>query len=106
MNDKERRLLEMLDRVNAFGSAHAKDFPAGTIGHEMFAMAGRCARQAVGRTTEHMSERRRGTAGAKARARKALWVVLGAIRHTPVTDQASCVDPLRRRSGSTLFRTG
>ena len=82
MNDKERRLLEMLDRVNAFGSAHAKDFPAGTMGHEMFAMVGRCAREAVGRTTEHTSERRRGTAGAKARARKALWDVLGAIRRT------------------------
>ena len=50
MNDKERQLHEMLDRVNAFGSAHAKDFPAGTLGHEMFAMVGRCAREAVGRT--------------------------------------------------------
>jgi hypothetical protein len=82
MNDKERQLHEMLDRVNAFGSAHAKDFPAGTLGHEMFAMVGRCAREAVGRTTEHTSERRRGTAAAKARARKGLRDVLGAIRRT------------------------
>jgi hypothetical protein len=82
MNDKERRLHEMLDRVNAFGSAHAKEFPAGTIGHEMFGVVLHCSREAIRQTTEHTSERRRGTAVAKLQVRKALFDVLGAIRRT------------------------
>ena len=82
MNDKERRLHEMLDRVNAFGSAHAKEFPTGTIGHEMFGIVLQCSQEAIRQTTEHTSERRRGTAGAKLQARKALFDVLGAIRRT------------------------
>jgi hypothetical protein len=82
MNEKERRLHEMLDRVSAFGSAHAQEFPTGTIGHEMFTSVGHCSRDAIRQATEHTSERRRGTAGKKGQARKALWDVLGAIRRT------------------------
>src|SRR5215471_9850750 len=82
MNDKERGLHEMLDRVNAFGSAHAKEFPTGTIGHEMFGIVLQCSQEAIRQTTEHTSERRRGTAGAKLQARKTLFDVLGAIRRT------------------------
>jgi hypothetical protein len=82
MNTNEIRLHEMLERVNAFGSAHAKDFPAGTIGHQMFATVGGCVRDVVRQATGHASERRRGAAASRARARKALWVLLAAIRRT------------------------
>lgn len=82
MTDRERRLHEMLERVNAFGSAHAKEFPTGTIGHAMFGIVLHCSREAMRQTTEHTSERRRGTVGAKLQARKALFDVLCAIRRT------------------------
>src|SRR4029077_11648652 len=73
MNINERRLHEMLERVNAFGSAQATDFPAGTIGHQAFATVGGCVRDVVRQATGHASERRRGAAASKARARKVLW---------------------------------
>ncbi len=82
MHTNQRRLHEMLERVNAFGSAHAKDFPAGTIGHQMFATVGGSVRDVVSQATRHASERRRGAPASRARARKVLWALIAAIRRT------------------------
>ena len=82
MHTNQRLLHEMLERVNAFGSAHAKDFPAGTIGHQMFATVGGCVQDVVSQATRHASERRRGAPASRARARKVLWDLIAAIRRT------------------------
>lgn len=36
MNDRIRRRLEMVNRVDSFGKAHVSDFPAGSRGAELF----------------------------------------------------------------------
>ncbi len=82
MTITERRLYEMLERVNAFGSAHATHFPAGTIGHQTFATVGVCVRDVLRQATGHASARRQGAAASKARARTVLWARLAAIRRT------------------------
>jgi hypothetical protein len=82
MNITERRLHEMLERVNAFGYAHEKDFPAGTIGHQMFATVGVCLRDVLRQASGLASARRHGAAASKARARTVLWALLAAIRRT------------------------
>jgi hypothetical protein len=84
MNIKQRRRYEMLGRVHAFGGAHADDFPAGTLGHHLFAAVGNSVRDAERHAVGQVSGRGqgRGATEAKTVARKALWQSLDAIRRT------------------------
>ena len=80
MHTNQRLLHEMLERVNAFGSAHAKDFPAGTIGHQMFATVGGCVRDVVARRPGTRQTSPRG-ARVESAGPKVLWA-FAAIRRT------------------------
>lgn len=84
MDDKERSCNEMLRRVADFGAAHEADFPAGSLGKELFALVG----AAIADFNKHSaaqssgaSDARRGTAN-KADARNALRDALERISRT------------------------
>ena len=82
MNIKQRRRYEMLERVHAFGAAHAEKLPAGTLGHHLFAVVGNCVRDVERHAVGQCSRQGRGSAASKAAARRALWQSLEGIRRT------------------------
>jgi hypothetical protein len=84
MNVKAVQRYEMLARVNAFGEAHADQFPSGTMGHRMFAMVGTSVRDVARHAASAFSPRgqARGASTSKGAARKALRKQLEAIGRT------------------------
>jgi hypothetical protein len=84
MNVKQKRRYDMFTRVDRFGIEHARAFPRGSIGRQLFAtlreplarLPNEFAAQALG-----LNRAREGTAD-KAAARTSLYAALGAINRT------------------------
>jgi hypothetical protein len=84
MNLKARRRFLMLARVGAFGATYAEQFPAGSMGSQLFAIVRTCVADAAQHEVAHKSgrgEARRAMASVVA-ARRALRKQLDAIRRT------------------------
>lgn len=84
MNALENRQLEMLARVREFGVARAADFPAGTLGQEMFTtltqVVASLATHATSQTSQRNEAKKNTTA--KAAARETLLASLAALQRT------------------------
>jgi hypothetical protein len=57
MNALENRPLEMFARVRDFGAARAADFPAGTLGQELFSALAQVIPNLEAHATRQTSER-------------------------------------------------
>lgn len=84
MNALENRQLEMLARVRDFGVTRTGDFPAGTLGQELFTtlaqVVTKLEAQATRQTTQR-NEAKKSTAS-KAAARTSLLATLAALQRT------------------------
>lgn len=84
MNALENRQLEMFARVRDFGAARAADFPAGTLGQELFSALAQVIPNLEAHATRQTSERNEAkkSTASKAAVRTALLTSLTALRRT------------------------
>jgi hypothetical protein len=84
MNLKAKRRFSMLARVSAFGSTHADQFPAGSMGSRLFEIIRICVADAERHDAaeETMHREARGAVASMAAARRELRKRLDAIRRT------------------------
>ncbi len=84
MNALENRQLEMFARVRDFGVARAADFPAGTLGQELFAALTQVVTSLETHATSQTSQRNEAkkTTASKTAAREALLATLAALQRT------------------------
>lgn len=84
MDDRDLRNYEMVLRVRDFGAENAADFPATTLGGELFAAINTAATELAGQIAARSSGRSAARAGtsSKSAAREALRASLEMIRRT------------------------
>jgi hypothetical protein len=84
VNARAFRRSEVLRRVDAFGAAHAGQFPDGTVGRRLFATVGKCVKDVARHAAAQRSGRNQthGAAHSRTAARAELRRRLNAIRRT------------------------
>lgn len=84
VNARALRRYEVLRRVDAFGAAHAGQFPGGSVGRRLFATVGKCVEDVARYAAAQRSGRdhTRGAAYSRTAARAELRQRLNAIRRT------------------------
>ena len=84
MNALENRQWEMFGRVREFGAARAADFPAGTLGQELFGALAQLMSNLEGHATSQTSQRNEAkkSTASKTASRAALLASLTALQRT------------------------